>query len=398
MENIELNIYSNNLPSLESGSYKVTVSQNVSVGDRNEETYQNTTNYQVESSGFDIDSKIEQIFPANGSTGLYNIFIPHIIFSTKSLPWEKGKTPWLSLLTFHNGEDFAFKLDSEIDSNQLNNYNSKVFNEFKNTKFTLLELPFQLFKNISPTIDELVYLAHVRETTLCTSQSSQFLQNKSLLSTENNAPASSVILSNRLPGKGLNTMVLISVNGLNENIEIKDEEKIQLIVLKKWSFENNTVDESFSTYLEKHVDANDFKLDSKTIQNQDFKNLIDAGYVPLKNNAKTNNAEFYKGPLTPIFLEKKVDNPTEDKEHPAYQLGRLLCLQNKNIAEAIFNSRIENIRNASLQNEINQQETSLNKTTSSQVNATLKKEKTSKELHLNRLTDLLKTFNSSKTL
>lgn len=149
--------------------------------------------------------------------------------------------------------------------------------------------------------------------------------------------------------------------------------------------------ESFSVDL-KSILAGDYRLQysNEVPFKPEIKELIDQGYVPLKNSDINRVPIFYRGPLMPISQQQNsTETSMKENDEPAFQLGRLLCLQNKSIAEAVLNNRISNLRTAFLQKTINQTNPSLQRGHSTN-------EATSKKVQLNRLADLLKVFNISK--
>jgi hypothetical protein len=363
----QIKLYPKQEPTLLSGTYTLTVKQTVEVNEKSiNETYINETKYEVENSGYDIENQIVQLFPPNNADGDYTNLLAQVVLENKSLPWERDKDkPWLALILLHEDEDFSFKtyLKSEIETMALfcPSYSKEKFDKETQNEFTLLELPCALLKSILPLEEELKYLAHVREVVPCATQSEAYLNRLTSIALQDEAPRFSVVLCNRLPKKGRNTLALVSVENLYKELNSEENvtKRINVIVLKKWCFTNTDSKENFSAFLEKEVSASAYALkipeQTPNVQ-QDTVNCINNGFVPLKQITSDGNEQpmFYRGPLMPhnahlesTFIELKNmphNHPLKESYKAAYQLGRLLCLQNKGIAESVINRRTTNTR------------------------------------------------------
>ena len=213
---------------------------------------------------------------------------------------------------------------------------------------------------ILPTINDLEYLAHVRQATG---------------NPENSQPLS-LVISNRLPKKeGISTAYLVSLeNRYNNNGEFNyqsatDEDYIRLVVLKSWSFSCTEPEQSFMGLI-KNLDKDTLKL--PTQDNPQADQYFTKGYIPLphylRQGGKT--VSWYHSPLIPgenstnLALSqlsvRSADqliayNPNtglfDISYAAAWQLGQLLALQDKQFATSLFNWKRTNAQKIAQKNQ-----------------------------------------------
>src|SRR5262245_1642915 len=103
-------------PPLEPADYTVTVRQEVKqLGDKG--AFPNEFRFSVAGPRFSLNpSEIYSVYPPKGHAGDFANSLPHIVFTRRTLPWERSvhpgrrttghKPPWMALLVF-SAADFA---------------------------------------------------------------------------------------------------------------------------------------------------------------------------------------------------------------------------------------------------------------------------------------------------
>ena len=214
-------------------------------------------------------------------------------------------------------------------------------------KVSVIDVPKKLLSEILPTINDLPYLAHVRQVTPGDS--------------ENGEPLS-LAIANRLPKQaGVSTAYLISLedrynnNGEFDYQNATDEDYIRLVVLKSWSFSCTEPEQSFMGLL-KNLDRDTLKL--PTQDNPQANQYLSQGYIPLPHYLRQGGKTFswYHSPLVPgqnqtnlalaqlavrsadRLIAYNSDTGLFDVSYAAaWQLGQLLTLQDKQLATSLFN-------------------------------------------------------------
>ncbi len=104
-------------PPIKAGTYTLTIEQKVTGPDVND-TFTHTKKVYIQGERFALDPlDIASVFPPDRNQGDHFNVLPHIVFSRKTLPWERqvGDTesvqndtprakPWLALLIFHDDD------------------------------------------------------------------------------------------------------------------------------------------------------------------------------------------------------------------------------------------------------------------------------------------------------
>ena|GEM_PF-575637 len=133
---VQVNFYDNYMPSLPAGQYTVTVSQSLTVNTtqtRQDGGNPNVTTppqppvaqtFIVRGPRFILDpADVHQVFPPSNASGVYDQYLPMIVFDKRALPWERVLNlsqqenhsppsdllapqfyPWVALLLFADGE------------------------------------------------------------------------------------------------------------------------------------------------------------------------------------------------------------------------------------------------------------------------------------------------------
>ena len=237
-----------------------------------------------------------------------------------------------------------------------------------------IDLPAELFKAIAPRYDDLNYLAHVRQIDT---------GDKEVLGI-NDKGWFSLVIGNRMPQAGQrHHAFLVSLEGyqdrLKENWNPEPGQQVRLAVLGTWSF-TCTAPTDFKTLM----DCLNFDC-KKTTDSKDRIQLPDSWlhlpYDPYKDGTKNpadivnaaysrgytafdhimrqgeKTVSWYRGPLVPLNYDKpiQVQEPVSCADEllrydpdiglfdttyaAAWQLGRLLALQNQSFALALNQAR-----------------------------------------------------------
>ena len=208
-----------------------------------------------------------------------------------------------------------------------------------------------------PTKADLTFLAHTRQA-----------------KDNNNNPQGeqlATILSNRLPEpNGVSSAYLVSIEGRYEDGDAGsfdfdnagDEDLIRLVTLASWSFGCIDPDQSFTQLLMKlNNEPSTPRLPSSS--NQAANNFLAQSYIPLPHALRegSKTVSWYRGPLIsgsqPDTFELPVraadellryDSSTglfDSSYAAAWQLGRMLTLQNQRLAIELFNWKREKAQN-----------------------------------------------------
>ena len=374
-------------PSLKSGHYQIAIQQLVEIKQDNgkpiKDTFQKEQKFQIQGDRFTIPPQtIYDIYPAAGSTGNFSTTLPHIILNRSTLPWERQATsslwlnnanqtsdyPWLVLLLFHDGE---VNKPQGIKLKELLNNNAKETDT--DTEISLIDIPKQLFQQILPKPEELKLLTHVRKGTKEDGTKAEL----------------AVIISNRLPKpKCINTVYLVSLEKDFSNTP----EYVRLVSFKTWDFTCEDNDDKLGNHFETLVQNLNKPVEVKNTENTTkppstpnveipktlrlpdkpesnnpvINQYLKMGYIPLLHHLRNGEkmVSWYHSPLLPgktnnnnlvEFPNKSTDDLLlYNPEHglfdisysSAWQLGRLLALQDKNFSMNLYNwKRQKNIAN-----------------------------------------------------
>ena len=382
------------LPSLDAGEYRITIGQKVA----NAGEFlipQVVKSFAVKGARFSLSpDDVYSVYPASNHQGNFDNSLPHIILTRRTLPWERtmdgslpqrhpgqaepqDAEPWMALLLFSEGE---VPTVHNLTLDQLNSADKDTITpdvkldpdagESASVLCSVIDIPLSLFLNIAPKKEELKYLAHVR-----------------LLNTDNKETSGSdtggwfsVIIGNRLPksrSEGIiNTVHLVSLEGLQNYLpgsgtSGSNYTKIRLVSLQSWSFTSIKEANSFKDILSKLSLGKGLNLtmskEASTDEEKMVQNAVKMGYSALQHRTRLGEKTYswYRSPLTPMILQNESAHfyPCADaavRYDPAtglfdvsyaaaWQLGRLLSLQNQSFAAAVYKWRRESFKNARLQ-------------------------------------------------
>lgn len=348
-------------PALKDGDYEITIQQEMKGGEiTTDNSFQITRKFSVGAERFDLKpTDIHAVFPPDGSLGEHSNVLPHIILNRSTLPWERqsvsnnNDTAWLALLLFEEIENPESKIITLEILKDINSYTAKFPNftlesgQHEDDKIIIIDVQKQLLEKILPTKEDLTYLAHVRQGTD---------EQGKLIGDE-----LAVIICNRLPQKSGRSIVhLVSLEGRynNNGFDFQgagDNDNIRLVSLKSWSFFCVDEKQNFQGLLT-HLNREPSTLRLPQVNNTEAEKYLSMGYVPLPHFLRQGGKTFswYHSPLItgnnpnnnitlPIRTADELiiynpDNGIFDVSYSAaWELGRLLALQSKNLSVSLYN-------------------------------------------------------------
>ena len=226
-------------PPLEPGEYNVEVAQTVKeLADdpTSKGSYSSKFTFSVAGPRFALNpSEVYSVYPPKGQLGDFANSLPHVVFTRRTLPWERSvipgprekgdKRPWMALLIF-SAADFPAKNFPESKARKVGELINPAANEewvgphfkldpyeSKDDLCNTIDLPWDLFQKVAPSLDDLAFLAHVREVNTGNKETLSFLADGWF----------SVVLANRFPQPGQsktlaveNRAYLVSLEGLQD--------------------------------------------------------------------------------------------------------------------------------------------------------------------------------------
>jgi hypothetical protein len=380
-----LTFIQNQIPALDSGEYTVNVSQTVTINNVDTEIFQ-TAPLQLFVSGirFQLDaSNIQSVFPPANKQGDYGNVFPNVVLTIPTLPWQRGTgvsastgtndvPSWLGVMAF--GETDPVPALQSLTLNDLINPPAGTYfppltlepGQQDTDPVTVIDVPVSIFNAIVPSVNDLAWLAHVRTVDV---------SHKVTIGDRPAPGTMSVVIGNRLPPEGMNTTcflvsfedygpVLPADDG-TPSTETGNYQLMRIVVLYNWTFMAKTEGESFAQYLEAvnvapaglqqffdtSISSGDANADAAV------QNIINMGYSGLPHLLRNgdNTVSWYRGPLLPYGTQPFIQLPFGDADQlmrydpgsgmfdvsyaAAWQLGRLLALNDRNFALAFFRWR-----------------------------------------------------------
>jgi hypothetical protein len=370
-------------PNLTAGQYELTASWIVSVKEQTgglvkKASKDQTVEFFVAGERFSLKpADIHSVYPPEGGRGSYHDCLPHTALARDTLPWEraanKDKAPWLALLVLHEDEAAQHKLKTikvddygkslptmDNDGKPLPaayKFNAKEGND-KPDSVQVIELPAAWIPDLLPNVTGLSTLCHVRAK-----------------GAEETDESVAVVVSPRLPAHGLNTVHLVSLENryFGTVFNCGRQATITLASLKSWSFTCETPNQNDpeSEPLEKifsNLKASWLRLPPEIAKNSHARTHTSSGFLPVPHRFRTGECgvSWYSGPLVPAgrpsVSTEAVKLPAKFADEllwyeqnlgmltityaAAWELGRMLALQNRRIQMSLQNWRREQIRHA----------------------------------------------------
>lgn len=378
------------LPPLFPGDYKIRVDQSIQQV-RPEKPFQSELDFSVAGPRFDLNpADIYSVYPPVNQTGEFGNTLPQIVFARRTIPWERtldgsdpdhqDPCPWLALLVL-SASDFSDGMLPKITTRKVGELLSPATDdqcmgpalgagdlkdyESVNDQCNTIDLPAELFLKVAPQPADLPFLAHVRTVSTANKETLAYQTDGSF----------AVVLANRLPesaeeGAVKNAVFLVSLEGFQDYLPAAtkkaDVAKVRLAVLAHWEFfchGKNTFKvlmNNLSTgRLQRPVRV---QLEDKAKAGdpgaEQVREAFELGYTALnhhlRNGEKT--VSWYRGPLVPMFYPTAETYPflpsadaalrynyntgmLDASYAAAWQLGRMLALQNQQFAQALYRYR-----------------------------------------------------------
>lgn len=336
-------------PALAGGKYSISINQTVD-GVGSTPSYPAEQSFTVQAPEFNIDPGIVQMmYPADGSTGVYDQQIPYIVLTDPSLPWERALVPgqsepnpanpyvWMALLIFAEGEiDLQPGSNNPVSTSTVQDLVAADPNVLKPTfpdgwlsadtlasQCQTIKVTGAAFNAVAPNITDLPYLAHCRAVQSDT-------EGETLLS---------VVLANRLaladerqaPKQPLRYYAhLVSLEGyaayLGPTGKVATQKPtgglvdVQLVSLANWTFVSlPETGMSFAQIVQGLIDSQAatpvlrLPVASGTAVPQAVSDRLDDGYAPLTfvSGAGEQSFAWYRGPFAPVVPQPlpQVGNP-----------------------------------------------------------------------------------------
>jgi hypothetical protein len=375
-----MKLYDNYKAPIAAGLYRFVLQQTVKVEGEAERHYYRDQSLEVIAPRYSIEpDEVHAFFPPAGGVADYQNVLPHMILRSRNLPWERaldgGKgEPWLALLVLSDQDMLAGRVETKTgtiadlqpqgiddldrDFNKLDYWTrmdagqTYVLPKFTrkedaNTPVRLLDLDLKLFLQLCPRREDLPLLAHIRHVDTTNKVPMEMVANGEF----------SVLVANRFPAMGTNTIHLISLEGW-ENVIGKSTmaaTRIRLITLANWTFVcDSSGRDTFSglmRQLRKNSSVIGVKLPAPTTHAQ-VNEALARGYVPVdyKPLDSTTTMAWYRGPLSPLLRRRNMktflradealifDDQTgvmDVSYAAAWELGRLLGLSSPAFAKGL---------------------------------------------------------------
>ena len=349
-------------PPLDSGTYTVEVEQKVKTKQSDkipEQTFSKELTFYVDGHRFAplTPDVIYAVFPPAGNLGEYSNALPHIILKRGTLPWERtirstnSDLPWLALLLFQESEKpepKTIKLKELKATSGNTKFPTFIYEPGQNDEdvVTVIDVPKNILEKILPPEKDLTLLASVNQITN--------EKNESL------SEPLATILGNRLPKKGeVSTVHLVALEERYNSGEFNYQgaglnDFIRLVSLASWSFTCVNSKHNFDALL-KEIDREPDTLRLPSEGNNPAKQYLDLGYVPLHHALRQGDktVSWYHSPLSTGQSQDNLTAPVPIADQlmrydpntgmfdvsyaMAWQLGRMLTLQNQPLAVEIFN-------------------------------------------------------------
>ena len=367
-----ITFYDNYKAPLTGGSYRLVLQQTVTVQGEEPRHYYRDQSFEVLAPRYSIETDdIQAYFPPENGVADYKDVLPHLVLGSRNLPWERtlaDGVPWLALLVLsekdildgkvifkrgaiadlvpHRPDDFHGS-DETLPNWIRHDENGTVLlprftrTEDANTPVRLLDLNLDLFLKLCPAKKELPLLAHIRHVDVSDKIPLDMVA----------AGEFSVLVANRFPTPGANTIHLISLEGwkglLDAPASPQAAARVRLITLANWSFVSDANGHDTFGGLMTEL-KNKSAVFGVTLPagsgNSYVDHALERGYTPVdfKPLESTQTFAWYRGPLAPLTREQVAQTTFDHVDAAmifdsqrgvmdvsyasAWELGRLLAL------------------------------------------------------------------------
>src|SRR5690349_1931106 len=232
-----MKLYDNYKAPLAAGLYRFVLQQTVKIEGDAERHYYRDQSLEIIAPRYSIEpDEVHAFFPPSGGVADYQNVLPHLILRSRNLPWERvlwdgtKREPWIALLVLSEQDMLDGRVemktgtvadlkpqgpdDLNIDFDKLDIWTRRAEGEAyllpkftrkedANTPVRLLDLDLKLFLRLCPRRDDLPLLAHIRHVDTANKVPLEMVANGEF----------SVLVANRFPAIGTNTVHLISLEG-----------------------------------------------------------------------------------------------------------------------------------------------------------------------------------------
>ncbi|MFL6336476.1 MAG: hypothetical protein ACJ754_24500 [Pyrinomonadaceae bacterium] len=375
---LSMDFYDNYESPLTAGSYRLVLQQTVSLKGGETHHYYRDQPFVVQAPRYTVEgSEIQAYFPPPGGVADYQNVLPHLILRTRNLPWERtvwsgaGREPWLALLVLAEqdileghvevkmgtvadlapslkGSDFWSRAESGANV-MLPRLEREGEDDAAPAR--LLDLDLELFRKLCPRRAELPLLAHIRRVDTADKVPLEMVADGEF----------AVLVANRFPQAGANTIHLISLEGWKTLLDAPEGQtfpagRLRLLTLGSWSFVSDPAgDDTFGGLMRRlRTNVGLFNVKPPAQPGDAYvSEALARGYVPLDYQPLESTPTFawYRGPLSPV-LRPSLDRPpfrsadsalVFDKSTAlfdvsyaaAWQLGRLLALASPSFTKGL---------------------------------------------------------------
>jgi hypothetical protein len=374
-------------PSLDSGKYQLVLDQDVAQGGTTEGSYSRTYSFTVAGPRFTLDPTIvHSQYPPAGGVGAYAEYMPQVVLTQASLPWERtiagappargqtNVTPWLAILLLDDSAAAPAPLPQTMTVGDLLKPPAGTFGpqgltldpiQTTSDECQLVDVPAADFLAVAPAATDLPYLAHVREV--------DHSQKATPRAAGQQDDWYAVVVGNRIvqsTGAGQLTggrAYLVSLEGFEPYLPggsgslPAGTNFVRLAVMASWSFTDNGTAGRFEQLVD-DLDKGPLagpapEAAPATGPEQDAADALAMGYTPLTHTTRQGEqaVSWYRGPLVPLPVQPETTTtwPASDAAlrfdpgrgmldvsyAAAWQLGRLLILASTDVAQALFDWR-----------------------------------------------------------
>lgn len=327
-----MRLYDNYEAPLRAGSYRFVLQHTVTLEGEDARHYYRDQKFEVVAPRYSIEpDEVQAYFPPAGGVADYHSVLPHVVLRARNLPWERtvfAKDPWLALLVVSDEDvrdgrvvektgkvaDLQPDQAGVASSTRVEQGESILLPQFRNTDdlntpVRLLDMDLKLFLKLCPRREDLSLLAHVRHVDIADKVPLDMVADGEF----------AVVVGNRFPQAGPNTVYLISLEGWDKVLGApggQSAARVRLITLANWNFVcDSNGNHSFAGLMKQlRTNSAQFGVAPPAPSASKYANeALANGYVPLDYRPLESTPTFawYRGPLTP--------RPRQHMNQPAFQ-------------------------------------------------------------------------------